>query len=488
MEEESESEQPQITEVKKTPPKNISKRPRLTKNEIEYAKSRKKYLSKLAASQSTMLFSLESSTIKVGFSTKSTQYKLDKFSQHSQTDQIYYAESGIQIPELVNQQRFPSLIHFLKAASLTMTALLSQSNFTTSKSEDKQLVRLNKYTTDTVPVFVQITSNRTYALICDPAPLGRIVVWTATSTQPAYHLIASASPSCFALYKDGQYVIAGTESGSLLLWDISRVEKTKQSGSALVVQPQCSTDSYGRKNHRCSIASISVFGASGTIVACTLDISSIITFWYVKISGNDYSFVKAETIKLSAGFLPAYSMALVPGSVNSFVVGCGGKIFNCCRFGSATSPSTFISRSAVKTIAFNPHLTNYFAASFDNGKIAIYSMSEADPLIDICINLSPGDTGVAWCPRRASVLYVSDLTGMRVYIYDLLVSPRTPVFMYKVGSAAQSVAVAESGNGSILAVAEGGLAVTVYNVDEKLSKPLTETEMNNLKMTLLNSK
>ncbi|OHT05221.1 hypothetical protein TRFO_27168 [Tritrichomonas foetus] len=461
---------------------------KLSKNEIDYAKSRKQYISKLAASQSSILFSLEASPMKIGFSNRASQYKLDKFSQNIQTDQILHSESGIQIPELIDQKRFPSLIHFLKAATSTITALLDQSQFGKARSEDKQLIRLSKYTTDTVPIFVEVTSNRTFALVSDPAPLGRIVVWSATSNQPAFYLIASASPSCFSIFKDGQLVIAGTESGSLLLWDLSRVEKTKQSGSGLVLQPQCSTDSYGKRNHRFPITSLSVFGTAGTIVVATLDISSVVIFWYLKINGNDYSFVKAETVKLSAGFLPAYSMALVPNSVSSFIVGCGGKIFNCCRFGSATSPSIFHTNSVAKNLAFSPLLPNFFAASFDNGKVAIYSMNEENPVIMFTINLSLGETGVTWSPTRASVLFISDLTGMRVYIYDLMVSARTPVFMYKIGSAAQSVAVAESSSGVILAVAEGGLAVTVYNVAEKLSTPLTNEEMNTFTSILLNSK
>ena len=498
----------------KTPPrqKKPSNRVRLTPKEIEYAKSRLPYLHNLAASPSTILFSLDASTIKLGYSSVKTQYKLDTFSQSIQTDSIQYSETGIQIPEVTSQPRFPSLIHFLKAATSTVTALLAQSEFGTVKSvtspnskksqyESNTLVRLSKYVTETAPESVRVTSSRTYALVSDPAPLGKILVWTATSSQnqPAYYLISSASPSCFAIHgSEGQIVVAGSNSGSLLVWDLSRVEKTKQSGTALVIQPQATTDSMGKKNHRFAIVAINVFTASGTTVVCALDESSLVTFWYLRSTlsssilfsseKNELSFVKAETVKLSAGYLPSFSMSMFPNSVNSFLVGCGGKIFNCCRFGSATSPSTFSAKAAVKAISFSPLLPQFFAASFDNGKVSIYNTFEADSLIELTINLSLGDTGVVWSPTRASVLFVSDLTGMRVYAFDLLVSTRTSIFTFKVGSAANSIDVAESNSGVILAVAEGSQAVTIYRVEEDLSKPLTDKEMNKLKLILYNSK
>ncbi|KAK8866774.1 hypothetical protein M9Y10_009742 [Tritrichomonas musculus] len=498
----------------KTPPRKrkTSNRVRLTPKEIEYAKSRLPYLHNLAASPSTTLFSLDASTIKLGYSSVKTQYKLDTFNQTTQTDSISYSEAGIQIPEINSQPRFPSLIHFLKAATSTVTALLAQSEFGTvnsisspnskkSQSDSNSLVRLSKYITETAPELVRVTSSRTYALVSDPAPLGKILVWTATSNQnqPAFYLISSASPSCFSVHgSEGQIVVAGTNSGSLLVWDLSRVEKTKQSGTALVIQPQATTDSMGSKNHRFAIVGINIFTASGTTVVCALDESSLVTFWYLRstISSsitlssekNELSFVKAETVKLSLGYLPSFSLTMFPNSVNSFLVGSGGKIFNCCRFGSATSPSTFSAKAVAKTISFSPLLPQFFAASFDNGKVGIYNIFESDPLIELTINLSLGDTGVVWSPTRASVLFVSDLTGMRVYGFDLLLSSRTSVFTFKVGSAANSIDVAESNSGVILAVAEGSQAVTIYRVEEKLSKPLTDKEMNNFKLILYNSK
>ena len=468
----------------KSPPKKS--RPKMTRKEVEYARSRKKYLSRMSMSPTAILFSLDASTIKVGVANRGTQYKLERFADASQTDPIPVQSSGIQIPENErSSSRFPSLVHFLRAASSTVSALLDQSQFAFEKTEASPLSRMNKFTTETVPFQVEVTANRTYALLNDPAPLGRIAVWGARSQSISYHLISSASPSCFALYKDGRYVVAGTESGSILVWDISKTEKTKQSGVALILQPICSTDKQGNKNHRHAIVSVSVFGRSGAAVVAVLDASAVTSFWYIRNESTEMCLVKAEQVKLSTGFLPAYSLAMVPNSVNAFVVGCGGKIFNCCRFGSATSPAAFEASGAVKCIAFSPILTNIFAAAGDNGRVAVYDVAEARPLLELCVNMSLGETGVIWSPTRASVLFVSDVTGMRVAIYDLLVSPRTPVHVHKVGSAAQSLGIAKTASDVVLAIAEGGLAVNVFKVSDDLSKPLTEDQLNKFKVQLL---
>lgn len=256
----------------------------------------------------TTLFMLEASTIKTGVMNRSTQYKKEGFAQETQTESYTHEENGIQIPEMEQSKRFPSLIHFLKAAVNTVTALLNQSEFIASETNNNNepLIRMSKYTTDTTPIQVEVTSNRTFALVVDPAPLGRIVVWNARSPQVDFNLISSAAPSCFCLHGDGRFVLAGTESGSILLWDLLRIEKTKQSGVALVVQPLFSSDSLAKQNHRHPITAISVFGRPGASVVCALDNGSIATFWHLRNENTGACLVKAETVKLSAAYLPSF--------------------------------------------------------------------------------------------------------------------------------------------------------------------------------------
>jgi hypothetical protein len=227
-----------------------------------------------------------------------------------------------------------------------------------------------------------------------------------------------------------------------------------------------------------------VFGRTGTSVVCSLDISSVARFWYIRNETTEPSLAKAEKVQLSLGFLPAFSLAVVPNSLNGYLIGSGGKIFNCCRFGSATSPPSFVARAGVKSIAFSHHLPSIFAAASDDGRFGLYEVSDPEPMFEVTVNLSLGEIGLAWSPTRASVLFVSDLTGMRVFVYDFIVSARIPVFVHKVGSAAQSIAMVDTKPGVILAVAEAGLAVNLYRVSEELSRPLTDTEMCQFKVLM----
>jgi hypothetical protein len=125
-----------------------------------------------------------------------------------------------------------------------------------------------------------------------------------------------------------------------------------------------------------------------------------------------------------------------------------------------------------------------FAAASDDGRFGLYEITDPWPLFEVTVNLSLGEIGLTWSPTRASVLFVSDLSGMRVFVYDFLVSARSPVFVHKVGSAAQSVAATDTNTGVILAIAEGGLAVNLYRVSDELSRPLTDTEVSQFKVIL----
>jgi hypothetical protein len=474
-----------VTPPDDTTVRRTNRRPRLGKAEVARAKSRRQYLSLLTMTPISTLFSLDASTVKVGVSNRGTQYKLERFTETVQTDPFSTTDRGIQIPEPPKgTSRFPSLLHFLRASSATVSALLDESQFGLAPGEKAALTRLNKFTTETVPLQVAVTSTRTYALVSDI--LARIVIWTARSQSIACHLISSDSPCCFCLYRDGRYVIAGTDSGSLLVWDVLRTESAKQDGIALILPPVITTDPQGPRNLRQPIASISVFGRAGAAVVLAVDASGIAGFWHIRNEASELSLVRAETVKISSGFLPTFSAAMFPGSVNAFLVGCGRKIFNCCRFGSATCPAFFTASAVVKSIAFSPVFPQMFAAACDNGRLGIYDVSEDQPVIEFTINLSLGDVSVAWSPTRASVLFVADLSGMRVFIFDLLVSMRVPVFIHKVGSAAQSVAAAEVNAGVVLAIAEGGLAVNVYRVADELSRPLGEAELSQFRIMFIN--
>jgi WD40 repeat protein len=336
-----------------------------------------------------------------------------------------------------------------------------------------------------MPLQVEITPTRTYALVSDPAPNGKILIWSATATEVGYYLISSDSPSCFALYKDGRYVIAGTDSGALCLWDLQRQEKTKQIEGQLILQPICTTDQQGMKNHRNEIVSISVFGRTGSPVVSVLDCGACVSFWYLRNeSTSDVSLVKAETVRLAQSFMPSYAMKMIPNSLNGFLAGVGQRLFNCCRFQSPTFPDVFRFSGTVKSIAFSPVLPHVFAVGGDNGRIGIWDISESEPILEVTLNFGIGDCHVAWSPKRASVLVIGDSAGMKVYVYDLLASTRSAQITHKVSSKIQGVSVTETSTNSVIAVADSGNCITVYRLTDDFAKPLSDVEMSKYKQML----
>jgi hypothetical protein len=279
-------------------------------------------------------------------------------------------------------------------------------------------------------------------------------------------------------------VIAGTESGSILLWDVARIETIRTDGASLVLPPQIATDCQGSNNQRQTVVAVTVFGRGGADVICSLDSGSVVNFWYIRNENADLALVKAETVKLSTGFLPTFAMEMLPSSVSGFLIGAGGKIYNSCRFGSPTAPPMFSASGAIRAIAFSPVFPSIFGAAGDNGKLGIYDVADADPVLELTINTSLGDVGVIWSPTRASVLFASDVSGAKVLIFDLLVSVRAPVHVHRVGSTAQHVAVTRTQSGVVLAIAEGGLAVNLFRVSDDLSRPLSDAEMVQFKILL----
>ncbi|OHT07273.1 hypothetical protein TRFO_24611 [Tritrichomonas foetus] len=482
-------DQPEKQEDKALPQHNRKRAParqKLSKNELEYGNSRRKYLPKLASSPTNIVFLLESNAIKIGFSNRSTQYKKDVFSEGCQTEEITVREAGIQIPEFSKtEKRFPSIMHFLKAATATVMTLLEEGEFGGVSDDQSQFTRISKLLTESQPQKVLVTSTRTYALVGDPAPLGRILVWNALSTNLSYYLISSASPSCFDVA--GSLVIAGTETGSILIWDLQRIEKTKtsssQQGVALIVQPVYSTDALRTKNHRNPFVSIQVFSKN---VICASDNSGNTSFWYIRTEGANPELVKAEKIHISTAFVPTFTSAMPPESMNNFVVGGGSRVFNLCRFGGLSSPHFYRVRGAVSSISFNNLDPSIFAVGCESGRFYVFQTSSDTPLLEVSSH-QLGKMWVEWSPTRASVLFVGDMTGMKIMIYDFLVGMRYPVYTFKVGSPTMAISAAESNGSTVVGIAESGNCICVYRVCENFSKPLTSEEMGKFHIGILHN-
>lgn len=472
----------------KVAPKQQAKKGKIRKSKeyIEYAKSRRQYLTNLTMTPSSILFMLETSNIKTGVQSRGTQHQPSRFGLSTQTDPITFSTTSAQFPDIQpTKKQYPSTIHFLKAASATISALLDQAEFTSTSESKQALSRVNKFATKGIPLSVATTKSRTVALVEESPGNKTIYVWNARSSTANYQLVSPSTPTCFCIHDDARVVIAGTESGSILAWDL--LKKTKSGQNETVLQPVFTTNDMPLKNHIDSIVGISVFGRRGTSVVCALDGSAVATFWHIRTENEEFTLFKAETVRLAPSYFPTFSLAVAPNSVDSFLVGCGCSIWNCSRFGSTTSPTTYTASAAVRSIAFSKLIPTLFAAGQDNGKLAIYDILSAEPLLEFCVDISTSDLAVVWSPKRASVLFVAATQTMRLFIYDLSKDMRKPIYTHKVGNAAYTIDAADTENGVILAIGEGDSSASVLRVHHSLSSPLSDTERDSFLMQLYGS-
>jgi len=456
-----------------------------SKEYIEYARSRLKYISNLTLTNSSIVFTLDSSNIKTGIVNRSTQYQINGFSTEIQTETLFHNSCGCQIPDSeIQGNRFPTMIHFLKAASQTISSLVEKSEFSIPIGPNQALAKINSFITKNTPIQVEITSKKTYALIETPILEGQIMIWNGKLPDPTYFLQTSSLITKFCLFNEGNIIIGGSSSGSIVIWNIQKLGKeTEKSGT---ICHEFSTENLISKNHQSQIIGISSFGRRGMNVVCALDSSSIASFWYIRFDNDKVFLKKAETVNLSANYFPAFSLAVPNNSVDSFLVGCGGRIWNCSRFGTHNSPPTYNGSSSFRTIVFSPIIPSIFLAGSDNGRVSLFSVDEQDPLIEFSIDLSTSDLDICWSPTRATVFFVAANASMRVFIFDMSIDLRKPVYSHKVGSASRCISTSESINGVILAIGDGSNSVTILRVKNELSKQLSDDEIERFKLNLYN--
>lgn len=443
-------------------------RQRLTKAQKMYAKSRMKYLPRLSLTGCHFAISLDVSNIKTGVANRGSQTKRDAYAESTQTEIISHDAKSTQIPEFAKENRFPSVIHFLKAATSTISALIEKNSELGAATipDSERLSKVADVKLEHSPQRAIVDSGRIIVMVREAESLGKIQIFSIRERSLLYGLISSASPSCFDA--KGKYVIAGTSTGSILLWNLDRIEKVKSVGTALLIQPEFSTDLMGLKNHRFPIASIQLLERK---VICAVDSNSGVSFWYLKSDGLRASLVKAESLSVSR--FPATSIAMLPESTNQFLVSSGLDIVNCNRFGGQSAPAKYKFGYAAHEIAFS-RMDGTFAVGGDNGKLALFELEDGDPVLSCTVTNQFSKISLAWSPCRNSVLFAGDQSGMRVLVYDFSVSRRAPVYSIKVTSSVNSIGAFEVSGSVFLAVCESGNCISIYRVADELSRPLPE--------------
>lgn len=295
-----------------------------------------------------------------------------------------------------------------------------------------------------------------------------------------------SEPSCFCGYGDGRFYISGNENGSLCVWDLTKLDQGIQKGNSIVLEPTFSSEK-NPNNHRRKIVNVTVFGRKGSNAICALDRNSEVSFWYIRNENDKIELVFSEKKRLNQWNLPSYSLTVSPTSVNSYLVGCGNLILNCSRFGSQTFPNRYTTNSSVTHLEFSPILSSLFLACCDNGSIAIFDVSESNPLLILQIELDSTQICATWSPTRSSVIFAANKTGTRLSVFDLSKDLRKPVYLQSIGSSVQEISSVLLSTGVVIATGEGSGHFSIIRVGKDYSAELKSKEQKEFLRQLYSS-
>ena len=250
------------------------------------------------------------------------------------------------------------------------------------------------------------------------------------------------------------YAVAGTEEGSIQVWDLSSQcnAKTAVSGDILP-SPSFSTDFLIDSNltHSTKIVDVvCTVSTSGHFHVASLDESMAVHLWaLVRMKqGDDYvrgasagsavqlvhvskigvpqSLLGSNKMPLAHLGAKAFALAFDPSDAKRlYAASSNGNVYALSRFGAPEPPTTYYADSlscAATSIAFNPFIETIFLVGYDDGSVSLFDTGSSTALGTFC----PGPTSrgepvisLAWSPSRPDVFFVEDGAHI-VHAWDLL--------------------------------------------------------------------
>ena len=258
------------------------------------------------------------------------------------------------------------------------------------------------------------------------------------------------------------YAVAGTEEGSLKVWDLNRgLQMDSIRNTKVIPYPSYSTDHIigGESGHETRICDIQcIVGASNSFQIASLDESMVVQLWsLVRLKGGDDNVAGAapasaiqliHVARIEKQVSPARHFYLMqlrasklcfdPRDARRVYIGfSSGDIRALNRFGSIDPPNLYrrdrTSSCGVTAIAFNPHIPNYFLAGYGDGEIALFerSTSAARHIFyggenQGSANAQPAVRNVCWSSSRPSVFFVTDSSNM-LCVWDIARDVSKPI-------------------------------------------------------------
>ncbi|KAK7582123.1 hypothetical protein V9T40_013568 [Parthenolecanium corni] len=310
-------------------------------------------------------------------------------------------------------------------------------------------------------------------------PDGVCLVWNTkfkkTTPEYIFHCQSAVLSATFARFHPN-YILGGTYSGQIVLWD-NRVQKR----TPVQRTPLSATA------HTHPVYCLNVVGTQNAHNLISVSTDGRLCSWNLDMLSQPQ-----ETLELQhkqAKPIAVTSFAFPFNDVNNFVLGSEeGTVYSACRHGNKAgvldmyeghhAPITGIDTHMVQTGISFSHL--FLTSSFD-WTIKLWNMKETKPLCSFDYN---GDTvmDVAWSPVHPAVFAAVDIQG-KLDVWDLNTDTEIPIVSTQIEGNVAINRVSWTPSGTHVTVGDETGKIWLYDVGEQIAHPRHD-EASKLVLTL----
>jgi len=324
------------------------------------------------------------------------------------------------------------------------------------------------------------------------AEQGILCVWNLRdAARPTKVLACQGTPSSCCIVSSKSLVVAGTEEGSLSVWDLRETSSMHRSieinGQSLLVRtPTYCTDGMLGENHNDAVVKVVAFGSSAianedgaspdaephahatasdtqgkpTFQLASVDRRGVLNVWLVvelrysdsNAADTDYALgigghvrlLKSSSVALEehrtlqrrVGYINLYTLdvAFEPTDPNQFILATTlGYPLHCARFGDPSPPLLYdppasVPIGSVVALSFSPFFTSFYLAAFSTGTVGLY---RTDQHLVVRswegVSTSPGGLLFIAWSPTRPSVFFVIDTRSVLFVFDLLESVQGPV-------------------------------------------------------------
>jgi len=313
-----------------------------------------------------------------------------------------------------------------------------------------------------------------------------LILWDVQNPRrPSRVLFSEGEVSCVIVPSNSEHIlIAGTQQGSLLLFDLresaSFHPSVKVNNQKYTLRRPTYSSEAVVEGHLAPVVQIQQVSGNSVI---SLDNEGNLVAWsYVELGSADLSgseidlglrvggrakLVKSNSLSLFSCYNRKPSLvkcfAVSPYDHNTIIMSSGTKLYKSSRFGEKVAPEKYKIASQVSWISWGAD--PYFILGEDCGSISVYDKDYSGPVSN-WIQVGSSVRKIEWASNSKPGFYCIDCKGL-VSIWDLKVQTASPVAKVDLSIRTEVVdwVLPETGKqGLVVAVAEGS-QIQVYNLN-----------------------